>query len=118
MKAAVEKNQGKRKKSQPQMTAHPRLRASKSPSRHSFACAERRRKNHECKSNNAKRETNGAATSGSSRCRKCIWNVSRNRNNKNRDGNEKPQALSGIHSHFNFHPRLTTPWKNWRGSTR
>src|SRR2546426_2421307 len=75
VKAAVEEKDREAQQSEPEMTAHPGLRAAETPGRHTLSRAQKRRENHGREPDDAKEKANCAATARPLRREECIRNV-------------------------------------------
>src|SRR5437879_1394126 len=117
MKSTVKKNHRQRKKSKPEMAAHPGLCAADAPSGNAFPGAKQSSKNHESEADDAEHETDNAAAARTSPRFECIEDIHKREKRQNCQRCQCPAALRFVNSH------LPGPWpsisaKNVRGSTR
>src|SRR5437879_2502403 len=68
MKTGVKENGRQRQKTEPEVAAHPGLRAANTPGRHAFSCAQQRGKNHAAEPEDSKQETNNASAAWPLQC--------------------------------------------------
>ena len=80
MKSPVEKNDWQGQKPEPEMAAHPGLRAADPPRGDAFARAKERGKNHEAETGDAENQADGAATTRSLGRFECVEDVHNRRN--------------------------------------
>lgn len=96
VKSGVKQNDGQADETEPEMTAHPRLRAADAPDGKSFPRAKKPNENHERKAHGAESDADGAAAARALRRRERAGNInSRCDDQKNRRG-DHPLALGMV----------------------
>src|SRR5579863_4830119 len=88
------------------MSAHPCLRAAKAVDGHSFPCAEQRRKNHECESRPAERQTRRRAAHRSLPRGDSIKAIEQQRGAKNYKRRNEPAPVRTVNAHELFSEAL------------
>src|SRR5262249_6732383 len=100
MKTAVKENHRQRQEAEPQMPAHPGLRAAQAPTGHALSCTEQRSKNREAEADDAKEKTNCAAAARTLRRIERVDDVQDRRGCKNRKRSDGPGAMRAVDPHF------------------
>src|SRR2546429_1720684 len=96
MKTGVKENGRQRQKTEPEVAAHPGLRAANTPGRHAFSCAQQRGKNHAAEPEDSKQETNNASAAWPLRCVERIAEI-HDRSEERRVGKECRSRWSPYH---------------------
>src|SRR5207244_5208567 len=99
VEAAVEKNQRKAEKAEPEMAAHPGLRAAEAPDGDAFAGAQCGGEEHEGESKNAEEQANGAAATRALRGVEGVGDVDRDGERGDDCGGQGPGAMGAVYAH-------------------
>src|SRR5438876_8797643 len=97
IKTGVKENGRQRQKTEPEVAAHPGLRAANTPGRHAFSCAQQRGKNHAAEPEDSKQETNNASAAWPLRCVERIAEIHDRRGGKHDERRDGPGAVWSVH---------------------